>query len=192
MKYQIVCCLLLAGVLGLAASPAIADTTVSVGAAGPVSVGDAFAVDVNIATVSDLYDFELDLSFDPAIVQLNNIAEGAFLPQGGTTLFLPGFIDNAGGSATFNADTLLGLIPGVNDSGVLLEFDFQALAVGTSALSLSNILLQDSTGANIDFTSADGSVTVTSAGPVGTPEPGTLSLLAGACGALLLASLKRS
>ena len=183
------------GVMGFAAGPALADTIVSVGAVGPVNVGDAFAVDVNIANVSDLYDFQLDLTFDSAVVQLDTITEGAFLSQGGATFFFPGFIDNSGGTATFNADTLLGAIPGVNGSGVLLQFDFQALAAGSSGLSLSNVLLQDSTipvGANIDFSSTDGSVTVTSAGAVATPEPNTLTLFAGAIGAgFLLASLRR-
>jgi hypothetical protein len=191
-------CLLILGALAFAAGPAAADTTVSVGTVGTISVGDAFAVDVNIANVNDLYDFQLDLSFDPSIVQLNNVSEGAFLPQGGSTLFVPGFIDNVGGSATFNIDTLLGTIPGVNGSGVLLEFDFQALAAGTSSLSLSNILLQDSSpaGNDIDFSATDGSVTVESAGgggPVTTPESGTLPLLFGALGgALVISALKRN
>ena len=195
MKYKILGGLMFFGLLGFAARPARADTTVSVGTAGPVTVGDTFAVDVNIANVTDLYDFQLDLTFDPTILQLDNIAEGVFLSEGGATFFFPGLIDNSGGSATFNADTLLGAIPGVNGSGVLLQFNFEALAAGSSALSLSNVLLQDSTipvGANIDFSSTDGSITVTSSGPVTTPEPNTLTLFAGAIGAgLLVASFRR-
>ena len=196
MKHRIICCLLLFSVVALAAGPAMADTIVSVGPVGPVSVGDAFAVDVNISGVNDLGAFQLDLLFDPAIVQLNNVNEGAFLPSGGPTFFIPGFIDNVGGSATFNADALLG-VPGVSGSGVLLEFDFQALAAGTSSLSLSNVILQDSVGNFIDSGLANGSVTVESegggGGPVTTPEPGTLHLLLGAfSAALVISSLKRA
>ena len=181
---------LVLGLLAVAACPTFADTIVSVGAVNPVSVGDSFTVDVNIANVIDLYDFQLDLAFDPALVQLNNVAEGSFLSSGGSTFFLPGFIDNALGNATFNADTLLGATPGVNGSGPLLRFDFTALSVGTSALTLSNIILQDSVGNLIDFTSADGSVLVTT--PVTTPasEPATLLLLA-AAGVPLLLSFRR-
>jgi len=196
MKYRIICCLLLFSVGAFAAGPAMADAIVSVGPAGPVSVSDTFAVDVNILGVNDLAAFQLDLSFDPAVVQLNTVNEGAFLPSGGFTFFIPGSIDNVAGSSTFNADALLGF-PGVSGSGVLLEFDFQALAAGTSSLSLSNVILQDSVQSIIDSSLANGSVTVESegggGGPVTTPEPGTLHLLLGAFSAVVVISaLKRA
>jgi hypothetical protein len=48
-------------------------------------------VDVNISGVTDLYDFQFDLSFNPAVIQATSVLEGKFLLSGGgTTFFLPG------------------------------------------------------------------------------------------------------
>jgi len=114
--------------------------SLNVSSAASVPQGNNFTVDVNISGVTDLYDFQFDLSFDPTILQVTNIAEGAFLPGAGATFFLPGFIDNSSGTITFNADTLEAAIPGANGAGTLIEFSFDASSVGTSFLNLDNII----------------------------------------------------
>jgi len=150
--------------------------SLNVSSAASVPQGNNFTVDVNISGVTDLYDFQFDLSFDPTILQVTNIAEGAFLPGAGATFFLPGFIDNSSGTITFNADTLEAAIPGANGAGTLIEFSFDASSVGTSFLNLDNIILQDSQGNLISSSTTNGSVTVTSV-TVPTPEPGTFAFL---------------
>ncbi len=150
--------------------------SLNVSSAASVPQGNNFTVDVNISGVTDLYDFQFDLSFDPTILQVTNIAEGAFLPGSGATFFLPGFIDNSSGTITFNADTLEAAIPGANGAGTLIEFSFDASSVGTSFLNLDNIILQDSQGNLISSSTTNGSVTVTSV-TVPTPEPGTFAFL---------------
>jgi general secretion pathway protein D len=132
-----------------------------------VSVDQIFTVPVNIADVSDLYAFQFDLAFDPTILQLLSISEGSFLPSAGSTIFIPGTIDNIGGNATSNADTLVGDIPGASGDGDLVDFTFQAINPGASPLALSNGILLDSGFNFIPFTTMDGSVTV--------PEPAGLS-----------------
>ncbi len=175
--------MLLATVLS---SAAFADAILSVTPVSPtVSTGDNFTVDVNIAGVTDLYDFEFDLSFNPAVLQATNILEGAFLSSGGSTFFLPGSIDNTVGTITFNANTLLTAISGVSGSGTLAEFDFTALASGASSLDLSNIILQDSTGNLLGYTATAGSVNVQGATAV--PEPSILMFLS--AGLLALSGL---
>lgn len=149
-----------------------------------VGVGSTFAVDVNISGVTDLYDYQFDLSFNPAVLQATNVLEGAFLSSGGATYFIPGIIDNTDGNVTFNADTLLTAISGVSGDGTLAVFDFTAIAPGTSDLTILNnedLLLQDSTGATLSSTTTDGSATVP------TPEPSSLMLLV--TGLLVLAGL---
>jgi adhesin HecA-like repeat protein len=167
-------------------SAAFADTVLSiVPASSTVSTGDSFAVDVNITGVTDLYDFEFDLSFNPAVLKATNILEGAFVSGKGSTFFIPGTIDNTAGTITFNANTLLTAISGVSGSGTLVEFDFTALAGGTSSLDLANVILQDSTGAILDNTAASGSVNVQ--GTTAVPEASVLMLLS--AGLLALAGL---
>ncbi|MGH9733798.1 MAG: cohesin domain-containing protein [Candidatus Acidiferrales bacterium] len=95
-----------------------------------VSQGDAFTVDANIENATDIFDFQLDLNFDPAVLQADGVLEGTFLSGGGDTFCIPGVVDNTGGSITFNADTLLSAISGVDGGGMLLQIDFNALATG--------------------------------------------------------------
>jgi len=153
----------------------LADAVLSVSTSpGSISVGDTFTVDVAITGVTDLYAFGLDLTFDPSLLSATGITEGAFLPSGGDTFFIPGTIDNVGGSITSNGDSLIGAIPGVTGMGTLIEIDFTAIANGTSALDLANITLLDSNLANIDSTATNGSVTI---GTPAVPEPSTLTLL---------------
>jgi hypothetical protein len=154
--------------------PAFADAVINI--SPPVStpgVGSSFDVFVNIASVNDLYAFQFDISFNPAIISAVSITEDAFLPSGGTTFFIPGSIDNTAGTIAFTADSLIGPIPGVSGSGTLAEIQFQALGVGTSPIGLSNVTLLDSNFSDISFGTTDGI-----ASPVATavPEPGTLLL----------------
>jgi hypothetical protein len=146
--------------------PLAAQTVISAGSTD-VGVDQIFTLPVSIADVSDLYAFQFDLAFDPAILQLLSISEGSFLPSGGSTIFFPGTIDNIAGTATDTADTLAGNIPGVSGSGDLVDFTFEAISPGISSVSLSNGLLFDSSFNSIPFTTVDGSVTVTAT----TPEP---------------------
>src|ERR1700738_2856491 len=111
--------LLIAGALlvSVFSRSTFADSLSVVPSSSTVSAGANFVVGVNISGASDLYDFQLDLSFNPAVLQATNVAEGAFLSTGGFTFFLPGTIDNTAGTITFNADTLLTAISGVSGSG---------------------------------------------------------------------------
>lgn len=179
----------------LVPSGAFADAVLSVSAPASVAQGSSFSVDVNISGVSDLYAWQLDLTFDPTLLSATNVTEGTFLNGGNpsNTFFLPGTIDNVGGSVTLNADTLLSVVSGISGAGTLITFDFTALAQGTSPLAIANEILLDSTGAIITDTTSGSSVTVTGSGPVPTPEPNTVFLLASAIGLLgILTLLKRS
>lgn len=177
MKRTVIFVTSLVAMLILIAQGTPADSvTLNVVSPADVSQGSTFAVDVNISGVADLYAFQLDLDFDPSVLSLTSVSEGVFLPSGGSTFFIPGTIDNVGGSVTGNADTLLTAISGVSGTGTLIVFDFNALTSGTSALDLANITLLDSGLNNIDFTSTNSEVMVTG-GAIPTPEPNTLILL---------------
>jgi hypothetical protein len=168
----------------ICSSPSFASSIPALSVDPPISTvtaGSGFTVDVNISNVTDLYDFQFDLTFDPEVLQASNVTEGTFLSDAGSTFFLPGLIDNVGGSISFNADTLLSAIPGASGSGTLAQFDFTALASGTSDLTISNEILQDSTGAIVTDTTASGTVTVLGTGGGGpmspTPEIPSLFLI---------------
>ena len=127
-----------------------------------VSSGQSFSIDVEASNVTDLYAYQFDVGFDPTILAAVSIVEGPFLATGGPTSFLPGTIDNGGGSISFNADTLTGAIGGVTGTGVLTTIDFTALAGGSSAISLSNALFLDSNLNTIVIDLTGGTVDVNS------------------------------
>src|ERR1700722_10467709 len=182
------------GVLMLSPNRAFADSiALSISSLQAVSQGESFAADLNISGVTDLYGFQLDLSFDPTILQATDVMEGSFLPSGGDTFFIPGTIDNNAGLVVFNADTLLSAISGVNGSGKLLQFDFIATGIGTSVLDSGNVFLLDSNGNEIASSITDGSVTVKGGGGnVEVSEPGVnILLLSAVCLFGLVAVFKK-
>jgi hypothetical protein len=158
-------------------SRALAATINIVGPLTNPNIGDSFNIDVDVADITDLYAFQFDLTFDPALLSAVSVTEGAFLPGGGPTFLIPGAIDNIGGNVTATADSLIGSIPGVTGSGTLAVFQFTALAPGTSPLSFANEILLDSSLNDItaDTTFQNGSVTINGASSV--PEPRSFALL---------------
>ena len=131
-------------------------------------------VRIAVSGVADLYAYQFDLTFDPTVLSAVSITEGDFLAPGGSTLFVPGTIDNGAGSIRFTADTLIGSVPGMSGTGTLANVQFQAVAAGTSPLDLANVLLLDSSLGDISATTAGRSVEVT---PGAIPEPQTLLLV---------------
>lgn len=166
---------LLSGTVSVSAEPILSLDPVS----SQVAVGSFFDVYFDISGVNDLYSFQFDISYDPTVLSARNIMEGDFLPAGGATLFIPGAIDNMTGTISFTADLLFGQASGVSGVGHLAEIEFQALAPGTSLLTLSNLVFLDSNLADIYPSDiCNGTVTVNGgASPV--PESSTILL----CGA---------
>src|SRR5262249_17907356 len=149
-----------------------------------VQPGQSFSLDVDITNVTDLFSFQFDITFDPTVLSATNITEGPFLPGGGSTFFVPGTIDNTAGTISFTADTLIGAISGVTGSDILATASFQALALGTSPITLSNPILQDSNLMDIASNIMNGAVTVV-------PEPAPWLLFTTGLVSLLLYGWRR-
>jgi hypothetical protein len=152
-----------------------ADAIISVDPPAPsVSTGQTFSLTVDVAGVSDLYGYQFDLYFNPTVLSALSVAEGSFLAEGGPTIFLPGNIDDVGGTITGNADILQTAVSGVTGSGTLLIFSFQALSPGDSSVQIANLLALNSFGEGLVLDSAGSVVTVAGAA---VPEPATVLLL---------------
>lgn len=164
------------------AAPLYADPVIVVDPA--VGFGTAWSVSVSIANVSDLFAYQFDFGFNPAVLQLQSVQEGPFLATAGGTSFFSGLIDNVGGTDQFIADSLSGFGPGATGGGVLATLNFQAVP-GFSPLTVSNVTLLDSAFNEIPSTTVDGSLFVT-------PEPSMPRWLAvGLCLAALVCSRYR-
>jgi general secretion pathway protein D len=154
---------------------ALADTVVSIQpVTKTVAPGEAFSLGIFISGASDVYAYQFDLGFDPAVLSALDINEDSFLSSAGTTLFLPGVIDNVFGTITFTGDTLTGPIPGASGAGTLAVVDFKAGAAGASSVNLLSVQLLDSSLGSINSTLQSGSVAITVSS---VPEPATFWLL---------------
>ena len=141
-----------------------------------VFVGNSFTVNINIEDVSDLYAWQLDVSYGPAgLLGATTQTVGGFL--GGGQTFGGGTADDSLATITAMFSSLSGPL-GVSGSGVLASLSFQALFEGSAAISLFNLQLLDS---NLDsiFTGDARSARVNITRQPGTdvPEPSTFALL---------------
>lgn len=140
-----------------------------------VSASTTFSLNIAASDMNDLYGYQFDLAYDPSKIRVLSIVEAAFLPDAGTTSFSAGMIDNGAGTVTGAFDSLIGAT-GATGTGLLATITFEALGVGVSAVTLSNVLLLDSNMTEIDASISSGSVTVNSASSV--PIPPTAALIA--------------
>jgi general secretion pathway protein D len=137
--------------------PQVLGSTVSLlPATTNAGIGQNVSMSLAVSDISDLYAFQFDLLFNPAVLQASSVSEGAFLQGGGSTLFDPGTINNTAGSISLVFDTLVGPVSGVNGSSQLASIQFTTLAAGQSTVELSNALFIDSalSTIDVDFTNA--------------------------------------
>jgi hypothetical protein len=158
------------------------------------STGSVVTVDVAISNVSDLYGYQFDLAFNPTVLQAVSSTEGPFLATGGSTFFIPGTNDNLGGTVFATANTLLTAIAGVNGSGELAVFTFDAIGAGTSTFAIQNETLLNSSVNVISDLTKTGFVTVSSS-TVAAPEidpASTMSALTLLMGSLAVLRSRRT
>ena len=135
-------------------------------------LGSTVSVNVNVSGLTDLYAFQFDIAFNPAVLSAVSVTEGGLFSSVGV-FFTPGTIDNTTGMITFISDSLSGPGPGISTNGTLAQITFTSFAPGLSGINLANVILLDSSLNNIAATTSGTSITVT-----GTPEPSSVILFA--------------
>jgi len=187
--HSCLCAVVLA--LGFCQAPAEAISLSFQPAAPTVAVGGPFNVDVVISGLNAAGEiasaFDLDVTYDPAILTGTNVYFGVLLgdpvlseADAGAVL-TPGRIDFW--TLSYLSDGDLALIqPGHPDSFVLATLAFQAIGGGTSALRFDPVTfpgvdVKGNLGVRLDVGTVNGSVTVTG-GVHAVPEPSSLWLFA--------------
>jgi len=85
--------------------------------------------------VTDLYAWSINLTFDPAVLNVENVTEGPFLKQVHNTLPLPPNINNAAGFVFAGAIFMIPLPEnGATGSGVLATIVFTVKGSGVTNL----------------------------------------------------------
>ena len=131
------------------------------------SVGEMFTMGIIVDSAdSAVYGAQYELYFDNTILNATAQTQGTFLSQDGesTNVFVT-TIDNTLGKIVYS-ETRMGSPAGVTGSGVLASITFETMKSGTSALTLSYVMVMDS-GTNEVMTTVNSGTCV--AGDI-TPE----------------------
>jgi PKD repeat protein len=107
----------------------------SIGGAG---VGQSYFVNITVSNVLRLYSWQINITFNPAVLQFVNDTEGDFLkgmPEGSWTVTPD--VDNTVGFALFGWSTQGDYI-GPSGSGWLGTAEFSVIAKGESVLNITN------------------------------------------------------
>ncbi|MFH1860884.1 MAG: C25 family cysteine peptidase [bacterium] len=121
--------------------------------------GKEFSVSLCVGRVVDLYGANIDLTFDPAIIQIIGATEGSFLNSDGTgTSFM--HTDNRQGRVIIGISRL-GQVAGVTGTGTLCSLTFRAKIPGQTMLRLENVSLKASDLEKIDIVITHGDVVIT-------------------------------
>lgn len=150
------------------AAPPAATLSLSV---SPMSVtaGDALVATITGSGVSDLYSYDLEITFDPTL-----FAPGADAPTGPAG----GFTSTVTGPGSLTVShTRLGTSPGLSGaSGVILaSIPLRSLAAGSAVVELSSVRLVSSTGDVVTAAAVASGTVVIAAAPVPVPQPSTSS-----------------
>ena len=116
-------------------------TTVSINpSTTSTTIGSDITVNLQVANVQNLGGWNLNLTWNPQIINLTQVSEGTFLADSGTTLFTwspsSSPISRSHGYIQGVADVLLSAT-GVSGSGILATITFHALSSGTSPISIA-------------------------------------------------------
>ena len=122
---------------------------------GPFAVGDTFTYSIEIKNVKDLAGWQMDLAYNPAVLEAVAVREGDFLASGGVNAAFQSGIMSAGKitgiwqarvGRTVDAtgeNVLTNPVEGVTGSGELLSIEFQVKQFAEDALGVSNVQLSN-------------------------------------------------
>jgi hypothetical protein len=122
--------------------------------------GKTFTVNVTISNVNDLYVWQVGINFNATLLEAISFEEGPFLKQTGTTLWINGTIDNTAGIIHYHAAALAGNVTGADNNGTLGTITFKTRNHGVTNLQPIDIILLNSSLAEIDKATVHGTIEI--------------------------------
>ncbi len=98
-----------------------------------------------IENATEVSSAPLQVTFDPKVVKLNDAGRGDFFSSDGQIPLFTKSIQNDAGAAAMNLNRLPDT-PGVSGSGVLTTLIFQAVAKGTTTVTVPNLTVRNAQG----------------------------------------------
>ena len=144
--------------------------TIRVGSASNVTVGDEVIIDISLESFQDLYGVEIEFSFDPTLLQVQDDKPGTVgtqiapgnMPNPQQGFVVQNAVDNQAGTIAY-AVALLSPSPAANGNGVLARIRFKAVAAGTSVVAITRAVFVASDSCCLLVTTVNGTVATSSA-----------------------------
>lgn len=130
-------------IISVAAAPAFGATKlfISPGKIEPVKAGESIRIEVRVDDVKDLYGYQCDLVFPPALLKAVKVESLRFLGTGKETFFISGSIDNSKGRINGIAESKRGQTVGSAGGGSLLAVTLEVKKAGSGDLVLEDVKL---------------------------------------------------
>ncbi len=123
---------------------------------------EAFAINITVTNVTDLYFFQVNMTFDPVVLNCTSVNEGPFLGTAGPTWWQEVTINNYDGWVFFGNSLFPAPPDGATGSGDLATVTFNVEAEGESSLSFDlastklRTLDEEGVTVPIDYATVDG------------------------------------
>ncbi len=124
-----------------------------------VPQGREFRISINLRSQEEIYNMSLNLSFNPSVLNLKQVAAGGFVRREGLDSSFLQNIDNASGACTI-AFSSPDITKGVKGTGGIATLVFEAKEKGESQVMVNSIVAIDTTGKSVVFESQDARVVV--------------------------------
>ncbi len=140
----------------------------------PTSIGQTFIMSINVVGAQNLWGWNVNVTWNPAVVNATKDAKGPFLGSNGDSdSFMGGTIDNVNGVIKGGPSQVLLTSGSVSGDGVLGKITFVVVGSGSANINLGNIRILDPTvptHADEVFTQgAPLTITISSSTPTPTP-----------------------
>jgi len=104
-----------------------------------VSVGEEFEIEILAEEVDSIMGTEIELTFDPAIIEVKDVIYGAFMFDGGDLSITFKEIDNENGKVGIVLVRTSNVNPTVSGTGTLAVLEIEALIVGTTEITFTDM-----------------------------------------------------
>ena len=150
------------GAAGAGAAAAAADQTVKLHfepASTTIKEGDSTTIGLVVENVKDLFSMPVLISFNPAVVMVEEVRQGGFLSGGTQPVALVQRVDKERGQAIISASRPPNT-GGVSGTGTILGVVVHGVAKGSSNLSIIQVSARDSQQKLIPMVSTEASIQV--------------------------------
>jgi hypothetical protein len=154
-------------------------TTISVQPASQqAALGGNVTVEIRVNNITNLAGFDIELRFDPAMLQAVDADsnQDGFQVQPGDFLAANFVVQNSINNQTGVVNYVLTQVaptPPVSGEGVLMRLSFTAINAGTSPIAFSRVQLASGEAQPIEAAQTNGEVIISAAGTPVTPLPAT-------------------